>query len=675
MCDSQPPADLIPRVIKRLVHGSGYASDPTEWSKRFLGREGRELCDAVLSALDQVPGLEPERTTLFLYHGHPLHIPALIRLGLALSGRSPIVLNLYHLHQAYGLHRPKRVPGLRELLQYTRELRRAANVHLFVDSERLGKMIEADTNEKFEVLPFFSTTGDIASPATSNPGSTRPVCLAYPTWFPARDKGFDLVIALAERLRGRNLDILARRNEGQPSDVCLPTKASLAGGLSILPGFLSADRYKEFLSRSDVMLIPYSACEFLTRTSSAVADGVLFAKPMVGTAGTWIGDQIESLGGGVTFNDGDEADFARAVEKVVDGLEGYQKNLLTHRDHWLKKNSLSAFVRRMTSLQRTELSPRATSIWMARLFFFRYRYRLASLAAANTHRLFFISRWLGGKSGSLQLRYYGGLRNFRKLPAIVWRTRGVTEVELRLDAHDGFLLERGGSRGSIWTAVLIPEGAQIFLQDVSNGKPLLPQHTLDRLTFHVDAKAPRSRRPIFWRRWHVRKAQNFLQAAGRVSRSRTPDWIVRFVRTILSMGTGELAIRLAPIEPKNTGEATVSWSCEGVSSVEVLACGKVFARGGSVGSATTGKWVTDGMTFTLVDANSRRLLPAFRVMDIVTIGASPEKYPVTELGRARSKAATAYQSLSAVDFLRFLVGMRWLSRRPTAQLRSLDPAK
>ena len=99
--DAQPPANLVPRVVKRLVHGSGYASDPIEWSKRLRGREARELCDAVLSALDQVPGLEPERTTFFLYHGHPLHIPALIRLGLALSGRSPIVLNLYHLHHIY----------------------------------------------------------------------------------------------------------------------------------------------------------------------------------------------------------------------------------------------------------------------------------------------------------------------------------------------------------------------------------------------------------------------------------------------------------------------------------------------------------------------------------------------------------------------------------------------
>ena len=267
--DAQPPANLVPRVVKRLVHGSGYASDPIEWSKRLRGREARELCDAVLSALDQVPGLEPERTTFFLYHGHPLHIPALIRLGLALSGRSPIVLNLYHLHHIYGLHRPKRVPGLRELLQYTRELRRAANVHLFVDSERLGEMIEADTN-------------------------------------------------------------------------------------------------------------------------------------------------------------------------------------------------LSAFVRRLASLQHTKLSPLATCIWMTRLSFFRYRYRLASLVSANTYRLFFISRWPGGTSGSLQLRYHGGLRNFRKLPSIVWNTRGVTEVELRLGAHDGFPLERGGARGSIWTAVLIPEGAQIF---------------------------------------------------------------------------------------------------------------------------------------------------------------------------------------------------------------------
>ena len=55
------------------------------------------------------------------------------------------------------------------------------------------------------------------------------------------------------------------------------------------------------------------------------------------------------------------------------------------------------------------------------------------------------------------------------------------------------------------------------------------------------------------------------------------------------------------------GQITLIWSAPGVSTTEVhlfSPSGQLFTRGDSSGSATTGDWVTNGMTFYLQDVSA-----------------------------------------------------------------------
>ena len=70
------------------------------------------------------------------------------------------------------------------------------------------------------------------------------------------------------------------------------------------------------------------------------------------------------------------------------------------------------------------------------------------------------------------------------------------------------------------------------------------------------------------------------------------------------------------------GTTTISWTARGVDAVEIRVGGpdgELFTRGGSRGSAQTGLWVRDGMTFYLQDAGNARALTAENTLATVVV--------------------------------------------------------
>ena len=59
--------------------------------------------------------------------------------------------------------------------------------------------------------------------------------------------------------------------------------------------------------------------------------------------------------------------------------------------------------------------------------------------------------------------------------------------------------------------------------------------------------------------------------------------------------------------------------------MEVLVDGKLFLRGGTSGSASTGEWIKDGMIFELREASSSIVPKTFRMLDLVRISADPQR--------------------------------------------------
>lgn len=71
---------------------------------------------------------------------------------------------------------------------------------------------------------------------------------------------------------------------------------------------------------------------------------------------------------------------------------------------------------------------------------------------------------------------------------LTWESEGTTEVEIRVDAPDGYLLVRAGSHGCVSIDQTVRSGTRFFLQDVSSGRNAGEASTLDSV--NVQAEAP-----------------------------------------------------------------------------------------------------------------------------------------------------------------------------------------
>ena len=135
--------------------------------------------------------------------------------------------------------------------------------------------------------------------------------------------------------------------------------------------------------------------------------------------------------------------------------------------------------------------------------------------------------------------------------ALQWSFPSASIVEIHLGSPSGPIFSRSGPTASATTGRWVRNGMSFYAQDVSGGKPLTSANTLGILVVNV------------------------------VCFSANPN----------------------PIQVCNSsgvGATTLQWNFPGVQIVEIrLAApsGKLFARTGPAGSATTGAWVPNGLTF------------------------------------------------------------------------------
>ena len=150
---------------------------------------------------------------------------------------------------------------------------------------------------------------------------------------------------------------------------------------------------------------------------------------------------------------------------------------------------------------------------------------------------------------------------------LFYNAPSASTVQIHLGAPDGPLFAGGNSTGQATTGKWVTDGMVFYLQDVTDGNDLTEENTIDTVTVHL--------------------AGNSFTASP---------------RTIVSAN--------------GLGQTTLSW---GVAGTDIFAIhlgspnGPLFAEGGPVGTATTGKWVTDGMTFYLVDVTQNTVVSQLTV--------------------------------------------------------------
>jgi hypothetical protein len=237
----------------------------------------------------------------------------------------------------------------------------------------------------------------------------------------------------------------------------------------------------------------------------------------------------------------------------------------------------------------------------------------------------------------------------------------ISTVEIHVGSPNGALLYRGGGIGTVTTNQWVTEGMVFYLQDVSSNQPLTFTYTIATATAHEsavtftatplvilnpDAKGLGSM-TLNWDvpgasvvEVHINSASGalFTRQQGETGWAYAPGWVsdgMVFVLCEVSQNACSTANTVATLtahvgsDPSSSataggaslvafpnpvallpgqryGQTTLYIRAPGASVAEIHVNspdGLLFARTGPSGSATTGPWVTDGMTFYLQDAS------------------------------------------------------------------------
>jgi uncharacterized protein (TIGR03437 family) len=186
-----------------------------------------------------------------------------------------------------------------------------------------------------------------------------------------------------------------------------------------------------------------------------------------------------------------------------------------------------------------------------------------------------------------------------QVATLSWYAPNSTLVEVRIGGPGGTLWGSGGPQGAGTTGPWITDGTTFYLQDASNGNSTSPANTLAVATVHVQTQTE----------------------ANTTQFTANPNPI------ILGPGT-------------TLGQTTLSWTVPGATATEVhigSPTGQLWvAANAPSAEATTGNWVTNGMTFYLQDVSNGPASAANTVGVVTaqlatggTLTASPNPIPVS----------------------------------------------
>ena len=227
-----------------------------------------------------------------------------------------------------------------------RHTRRDVRIRMVTDSDRLAAEYGALG------APAVTTIGIPHTAAVSLPQRKHNhVPLTYVTLGDVRpEKGFQVAAAairLAIEAGTRDVEFILHAYTSTQEDARARDQ-SVAGLppelVRIVTQLLSRTEYLNLLCAADVVILPYSQASYRSRTSGPFVEAVGLGRPVIVTSGTWMSEQIEPLGSGVTFSDGDAHDLARAILEVRDRYTDLRLHAEQATESWLRRHSAATVV-------------------------------------------------------------------------------------------------------------------------------------------------------------------------------------------------------------------------------------------------------------------------------------------------------------------------------------------
>lgn len=289
-----------------------------------------------------------DRITLLMYTAHPLHIGLLAEiLGQPEYKELEIRLYIGIFYLDLGFCNGHRVPVYEGLLKLVSNIVErydsAKRLNICSDSERTIRRYAPYFARPFHLIPL---------PLQDRPKSVlrdyenEKITIGF-FGFADTKQGYPLFKNLYDRLNSndqyQHVKYIVRHNTkvSTPAMIALADEFQTKGdNVTHLPGnFLSENQYYKHLEKCDIIAIPHSQQHYPCQTSGLFTDSLISGKVVIVPSDTWMADQLEKYGSGITFKPGDKEDFIRSVKRVLDDFPSFREGASGNIDEFSRFHS------------------------------------------------------------------------------------------------------------------------------------------------------------------------------------------------------------------------------------------------------------------------------------------------------------------------------------------------
>jgi glycosyltransferase involved in cell wall biosynthesis len=242
-------------------------------------------------------------------------------------------------------------PLLRYAVADLREVAGPDRVSILTDSVGLSAEYIDALGVPVETVPI--PVELTASPQRDHPASL-PLCLVY--LGDARpEKGYARLVEVADEIaeeltRGQASLVVQSVLNAAADGVIVEARERLGRmrGVTLLEQPLDRCDYASLLGRADLVLLPYEASRYRTRTSGVLAEAIVASVPVVVPDGTWLSSVLDDgHGAGVRFGGASGLSLREAVRLALDQLSALRHEARQRRERfasWHNPASLLAHV-------------------------------------------------------------------------------------------------------------------------------------------------------------------------------------------------------------------------------------------------------------------------------------------------------------------------------------------
>ena len=226
------------------------------------------------------------------------------------------------------------------------------DIRFFADTQNLSRQYDALSSARFSTAPI--PVDAVARPAAT---ASRPINVTF-LGDARNEKGFQhlpRLIDLAPPGETLCYTLQANFSSGIGEPACVEARRNLTSrpGVSLLDGPFSQTDYAALLANADIVILPYDAEAYRSRSSGIFVEALASGAPIVVTAGTWMAEQLQGIEaegrvvGKVVRPDVES--MADGLRQIIERFEHYRTDAMEHAPAWAARHSANALFTELTA--------------------------------------------------------------------------------------------------------------------------------------------------------------------------------------------------------------------------------------------------------------------------------------------------------------------------------------